>query len=92
MTSVQICLYTDDFETDFCIKKWNPWWGTSPGADDNGSGSVTIFESLRVLVSSGFLPKKPLEFHWYAAEEGGLLGSQKVVAKYKEDGIDVFGM
>ncbi|KAJ3105202.1 Leucine aminopeptidase 1 [Phlyctochytrium planicorne] len=59
---------------------------------DYGSGSVTIFEAYRVLINSGVKPVRPIEFHWYAAEEGGLLGSQKVVAKYKADNIAVAGV
>lgn len=58
----------------------------SPGADDNGSGSVVVLEALRVLVESGFKPKNTLEFHFYAGEEGGLLGSQDVYANYKSSG------
>ncbi|KAJ3358025.1 Leucine aminopeptidase 1 [Entophlyctis luteolus] len=72
--------------------QWNPWWGAAPGADDDGSGSCTIFEAYRVLVESGFVPSRPIEFHWYSAEEAGLLGSQKVVAKYKSNGINVAGV
>jgi len=37
------------------------------------------------LAESGYTPKNgPVEFHWYAAEEGGLLGSQ-AIARYKKD-------
>lgn len=48
----------------------------SPGADDDGSGTVTTLEAFRALVESGYKPETPVEFHWYSAEEGGLLGSQ----------------
>ncbi|KAF8548611.1 Zn-dependent exopeptidase [Imleria badia] len=54
----------------------------APGADDGGSGTVTILEAFRALVQAGFRPKVPVEFHWYAAEEGGLLGSQDIVSEY----------
>jgi leucyl aminopeptidase len=37
--------------------------GRSPGADDNGTGSVTIMEAFRILASSKFAPKNTLEFH-----------------------------
>ncbi|CAG8974244.1 hypothetical protein HYALB_00009732 [Hymenoscyphus albidus] len=57
--------------------------GRSPGADDNGTGTVTILEAFRILVESGFKPKNTLEFHWYAGEEGGLLGSAGIYANYK---------
>lgn len=54
-----------------------------PGADDDGSGSVTVLETARTLLSSGLQFKKPIYFIWYAAEEEGLIGSQAVVAKFK---------
>ncbi|KAF9234736.1 Zn-dependent exopeptidase [Melanogaster broomeanus] len=54
----------------------------APGADDDGSGTVTILEAFRALVEAGFRPELPVEFHWYAAEEAGLLGSQEVVEEY----------
>lgn len=56
-----------------------------PGADDNGSGTVVTLESLRVLAEAGFKPKNTLEFHFYAAEEVGLLGSQDIWSQYKSE-------
>ncbi|KAJ3403742.1 hypothetical protein HDU80_003778 [Chytriomyces hyalinus] len=73
------------------INARDPMNGVAPGADDDGSGSVTIFETLRVLVQGNYVPKTPIEFHWYAAEEAGLLGSQKVVADYKKRNVAVKG-
>ncbi|KPM38871.1 hypothetical protein AK830_g7701 [Neonectria ditissima] len=61
----------------------------SPGADDNASGSSVVLEALRVLASSGFKPENTLEFHFYAGEEGGLLGSQGIYANYKSAGKTV---
>eukprot|EP00735_Rhodelphis_limneticus_P008954 TRINITY_DN2420_c0_g1::TRINITY_DN2420_c0_g1_i1::g.8895::m.8895 TRINITY_DN2420_c0_g1::TRINITY_DN2420_c0_g1_i1::g.8895 ORF type:complete len:392 (+),score=148.86,sp/Q2U1F3/LAPA_ASPOR/44.24/1e-85,Peptidase_M28/PF04389.12/2.8e-31,Peptidase_M20/PF01546.23/0.045 TRINITY_DN2420_c0_g1_i1:54-1178(+) len=67
--------------------------GKAPGADDDGSGSMTLLEVFRVLVEGGFKPKDYiLEFHWYAAEEVGLLGSQDVAQAYQRDGAKVRGM
>ena len=63
-----------------------------PGADDNGSGVVVILEALRVLATSGFKPKDTLEFHFYAGEEGGMLGSQAVFANYKSEGKTVLAV
>ncbi|KAK4158943.1 Zn-dependent exopeptidase [Cladorrhinum sp. PSN259] len=55
----------------------------APGADDDCSGTVSILEAFRVLAEAGFRPKDgPVEFHWYAAEEAGLLGSL-AIAQYK---------
>ena len=64
----------------------------APGADDDGSGTVTILEAFRVLVQAGFKPKLPVEFHWYAAEEGGLLGSQDIASEYVHQRKDVGAM
>ncbi|THU84396.1 Zn-dependent exopeptidase [Dendrothele bispora CBS 962.96] len=64
----------------------------APGADDDGSGTVTILESLRALLSAKYVPKSPLEFHFYAAEEGGLLGSLAIVAEYVKQGKVIKGM
>ncbi|KAJ6788392.1 hypothetical protein PWT90_04652 [Aphanocladium album] len=64
----------------------------SPGADDNGSGTVTHLEAFRVLVAGGFKPKNTLEFHWYAGEEGGLLGSADIFASYRSSRKTVLAM
>ncbi|KAH7106739.1 Zn-dependent exopeptidase [Auriculariales sp. MPI-PUGE-AT-0066] len=70
-----------------------PWY-RAPGADDDGSGTVTVFQILRSLVEQNFTPPRglALEFHWYAAEEGGLLGSQDIAASYEKAGRKVKGM
>ncbi len=64
----------------------------SPGADDDGSGTVTILEVLRVLSVRDFRPRNTVEFHWYSAEEGGLLGSQAVFANYEKRNVSVIAM
>lgn len=70
--------------------------GRAPGVDDNGSGSFVILDALRVLLSDkDFSPKKlqnTIEFHWYAAEEGGLRGSQDIFTQYAAAGRDVWAM
>jgi leucyl aminopeptidase len=43
-------------------------------------------------MESGYTPSTPLEFHWYSAEEGGLLGSQKVAAAYHKENAKVKGV
>lgn len=64
----------------------------APGADDDGSGSVTILEAYRGLIVHGIRPKRNLEFHWYSAEEGGLLGSQAIAQSYSSDRVNVVAM
>ncbi|CCE89713.1 putative aminopeptidase TDEL_0A03810 [Torulaspora delbrueckii] len=64
-----------------------PSWIATPGADDNGSGTVTNLEALRVYakhIADGNFPDNTVEFHFYSAEEGGLLGSMDVFSSYKE--------
>jgi Zn-dependent M28 family amino/carboxypeptidase len=41
---------------------------------------------------AGFRPIKPVEFHWYAAEEGGLLGSRDIVKSFVELNREVEAM
>ncbi|KXN92417.1 Leucine aminopeptidase 1 [Leucoagaricus sp. SymC.cos] len=67
----------------------NPTSGRAPGADDDGTGTVNLIEALHVLVSSGFKPSTPLEFHWYSGEEAGLLGSNAIATSYKNAGVKV---
>ncbi|GJJ75518.1 bacterial leucyl aminopeptidase [Entomortierella parvispora] len=74
------------------VNMWLPQWGRSPGADDDGSGTITILEIFRALVNTGFRPQRPVEFHWYSAEEAGLLGSQAVAQSYEKKGVDVLAM
>ncbi|KAF7312128.1 Peptide hydrolase [Mycena indigotica] len=64
----------------------------APGAGDDGSGTVTILEAYRALLLSGYVPSSPLEFHFYAGEEGGLLGSLALAARFEEKGKEVRGM
>jgi leucyl aminopeptidase len=68
----------------------------APGADDDGSGTVTILEALRVLLKSEDVLKgeapNTVEFHWYSAEEGGLLGSQAIFQSYQKEGRDIKAM
>lgn len=68
----------------------------APGADDDGSGTVTIMEVFRTLLKSKDIVEgkaaNTIEFHWYSAEEGGLLGSQKIFQQYEKEGRDVKAM
>jgi leucyl aminopeptidase len=57
---------------------------------------VTILEAFRVLLTDSKVASgqaaNTIEFHWYAAEEGGLLGSQAVFTNYKNSGKVVKAM
>ncbi|OXA47472.1 probable leucine aminopeptidase 1 [Folsomia candida] len=74
------------------INSRNPSAGIAPGSDDNASGSVTLLESLRVLLAAGVVPKRSIEFQWYAAEEVGLRGSGDIAQAYSNQQVNVIGM
>ncbi|KAG0667919.1 Leucine aminopeptidase 1 [Maudiozyma exigua] len=63
-----------------------PNWLPAPGADDNGSGTITNLEALRLLSEhiskTGNALNNTIEFHFYSAEEAGLLGSLDVFSSY----------
>lgn len=46
------------------------------GADDDGSGTVTLLEIAEAFASSSTKPKRSLLFVWHVAEEIGLLGAE----------------
>jgi len=66
--------------------------GRSPGADDDASGSASVLEAFRVLVEANYKPDFTLQFMGYAAEEGGLLGSQAIAAEYLKKEVPVYAV
>ena len=60
-----------------------------PGADDDGSGSAVVMETLRAVAQSGAQFERTIDFIWYAAEERGLVGSSYVVDYFKDHHIQV---
>lgn len=70
--------------------------GRAPGADDNGSGSIMLLNILGALLEDPRIAKgdhlNTIEFHWYSAEETGLLGSQDIFNSYARLGIEVEAM
>ena len=70
-------------------------WGRgqqAPGADDDASGTATNLEIFRILMENGITPKKTIEFHGYAAEEAGLVGSADLANQYLKLGVNVISM
>ncbi len=69
-------------------------WGSSsaraPGADDNASGIAVLTETVRVLASSGWRPKRTVKVMGYAAEEVGLRGSNDIARQHQ--GAKVVGV
>ncbi|KAJ6614598.1 hypothetical protein B0H10DRAFT_2044696 [Mycena sp. CBHHK59/15] len=73
------------------LNKENPYFG-APGAGDDSSGTVAILKAYRGLLLADYRPVSPLEFHFYAAEEGSLFGSQAIASNYEATGKVVKGM
>jgi leucyl aminopeptidase len=65
----------------------------SPGSDDDASGVMILLDIFRLLMKETNLRySRTIEFHFYAAEEAGLLGSQEIAASYKKAGFKVYSM
>jgi len=64
----------------------------SPGADDDASGSVVLFEVFRALLETNTVLKRTVEFQFYAAEEVGLRGSQDIAEDYAAKKVNVISM
>jgi len=61
--------------------------------DDDGSAVTVLVTAFAALLKTGFAPtSRPLELHFYAAEEGGLLGSKAVARDYAEKGQAIHGL
>ena len=65
-----------------CLQNLLPFL-SAPGADDDGSGTITLLEVLHNLVNASYSPTSyDIEFHFYSAEEGGMLGSNAIASDY----------
>ncbi|NRR32559.1 M20/M25/M40 family metallo-hydrolase [Oxalobacteraceae bacterium] len=64
----------------------------APGADDDASGIASMTEVLRVMVASGYKPRRTIKMIGYAAEEVGLRGSQEIAVSHKNAGTNVVGV
>ncbi len=54
-------------------------WDFGAGAQDNGSGTVTVLEVARAIHALGRAPKRTIRFALFGGEEQGLLGSRAYV-------------
>ncbi len=72
----------------------NPY-NSAPGADDNGSGSSTLYEAARLLRQFRF--QRTIKIIFFTGEEQGLIGSQAYVNDHSMNGylgvvnMDMFG-
>ncbi|MDT8436567.1 MAG: M20/M25/M40 family metallo-hydrolase [Gemmatimonadota bacterium] len=64
-------------------------WDGGSGATDNGTGSVTMLEAMRILARTWPEPKRTILIGLWASEEQGLNGSRAFVADHPEviDGL-----
>lgn len=64
----------------------------APGADDDASGIASMTEVLRVMVASGYKPRRTIKMIGYSAEEVGLRGSQDIAQNHKTNNVNVVGV
>ncbi len=66
-------------------------WDGGSGATDNGTGSVTMLEAMRILKAVYPNPKRTIIAGLWGAEEQGLIGSRAFVADHPEviEGLQV---
>jgi hypothetical protein len=59
-------------------------WDASSGATDNGTGSVTMMEAMRILKAAYPNPRRTILVGHWSGEEQGLNGSRAFVADHPE--------
>ncbi len=59
-------------------------WDGASGATDNGTGTVTILEAMRILKAAYPNPKRTIVAGFWGGEEQGLIGSRAFAADHPE--------
>ncbi len=57
-------------------------WHGATGATDNGTGSASCIEAMRILTTLGIKPRRTIRIALWGGEEEGLLGSKEYVARH----------
>lgn len=57
-------------------------WHSGTGATDNGAGSATMMEAMRILKTLNLKPRRTIRIALWTSEEQGLMGSRAYVAKH----------
>lgn len=57
-------------------------WHGGTGATDNGTGSTSVIEAMRILKATGAKPRRTIRVALWGGEEQGLLGSRAYAAKH----------
>jgi carboxypeptidase Q len=60
-------------------------WDFGTGAQDNGTGAVTVLEVARAMVASGRPPRRSVRFALWGGEEQALLGSYAYTQMHKKE-------
>ena len=66
-------------------------WDLGQGTTDNGTGSMTVLETARILKALDAKPKRTLRFILFSGEEQGLLGSRAYVEAHKDEMAKISG-
>jgi Zn-dependent M28 family amino/carboxypeptidase len=72
--------------------RFEPDQSQSPGADDDASGIATLLEIYQAFANANASFSRTVEFHAYAAEEIGLMGSGDLAERYSDQGRKVVAM
>ncbi|MCA9764160.1 MAG: M20/M25/M40 family metallo-hydrolase [Gemmatimonadetes bacterium] len=57
-------------------------WHMGTGATDNGAGSATMLEAMRILKALDLKPRRTIRIGLWTGEEQGLIGSRQYVAAH----------
>src|SRR6266481_5554585 len=60
-------------------------WDLGTGSTDNGTGSMAVLETARVLAKLNLKPKRTIRFVLFTGEEEGLVGSAKYAEAHKDE-------
>lgn len=60
-------------------------WDFGTGAEDNGTGTVSVLEVARAMMAAGKPPRRSVRFALWGGEEEGLLGSYAYTQTHKKE-------
>lgn len=60
-------------------------WDLGQGTLDNGTGSMVVLETARLLAQCGVVPRRTIRFVLFTGEEQGLHGSKAYIQQHKDE-------
>jgi len=60
-------------------------WDLGTGAQDNGTGAVSVLEAARVIMAAGKQPRRSIRFALWGGEEEGMQGSYAYTQAHKKE-------